>query len=109
MILSVATQARCCTCPQATIRGTQTYACGMGDEVVQGKVKFFKTDKGWGGIESADTPGDVWVHSSVIEMPGFRTLTKGQQVEFRYESGHQDSWNYRATWVRPLEAESESE
>ena len=53
--------------------------------------------------------GMCGVHSSVIEMPGFRTLTNGQQVEFRYEPGHQDSWNYRATWVRPLEAESDSE
>ena len=74
----------------------------MGDEVVRGTVKFFKSDKGWGGIESADTPGDVWVHSSVIEMPGFRTLVEGQQVEFRYQPARQDSWSYRATWVRPL-------
>ena len=74
----------------------------MGDEVVRGTVKFFKEEKGWGGIESADTPGDVWVHSSVIDMPGFRTLIEGQQVEFRYQPAHQDSWNYAATWVRPL-------
>ena len=85
----------------------RTYARGMGDEVVRGEVKFFRTDKGWGGIVSADAPGDVWVHSSVIEMPGFRTLTKGQRVELRYESGHQDSWNYRATWVRPLDPASD--
>lgn len=91
----------------ATVRDAQLYARAMGDEVVRGTVRFFRADKGWGGIESADTPGDVWVHHSVIEMPGFRTLSEGQQVEFRYESGRQDSWNYRATWVEPLEAESD--
>ena len=48
------------------------------------------------------TPGDVWVHSSVIDMPGVRDLSAGQAVEFRYELGHQDSWRYRATRVRPL-------
>jgi cold shock protein len=76
----------------------------MGGELVRGTVKFFKPEKGWGGIQSVDAPGDVWVHCSVIEMPGFRTLTEGQEVEFRYQAGRQDSWNYRATWVRPLAA-----
>jgi cold shock protein len=73
----------------------------MDAELVRGTVKFFKPEKGWGGIECPDAPGDVWVHQSVIEMRGFRVLTEGQEVEFRYEAGHQDSWNYRATWVRP--------
>jgi CspA family cold shock protein len=79
----------------------------MDAQVLRGTVKFFKPEKGWGGIESQDAPGDVWVHQSVIEMPGFRALFKGQDVEFRYEAAHQDSWNYRATWVRPLSVESE--
>ena len=76
----------------------------MDTPVVRGTVKFFRSDKGWGGIESDETPGDVWVHSSVIDMPGFRDLSAGQAVEFRYEPAQQDSWRYRATWVRPLPA-----
>ena len=57
-------------------------------------------------MESPDTPGDVWFHQSVIEMPGFRVLTDGQNVEFRYEAGHQDGWNDRAPWVRPSSEDS---
>jgi CspA family cold shock protein len=74
--------------------------------VCRGRVKFFKPDKGWGGIESDDVPGDVWVHASVIECVGFRELTAGSEVEFRYEEARQDSWRYRATWVRELPADS---
>ena len=42
----------------------------MPKPVCRGRVKFFKSDEGWGGIESDDAPGDVWVHFSVIEMDG---------------------------------------
>jgi cold shock protein len=70
--------------------------------VCRGKVKFYKSDKGWGGIESDAAPGDVWVHVSVIEGRGFRELAAGDPVEFRCETAEQDSWNYRATWVRRL-------
>jgi hypothetical protein len=31
---------------EPAIGDSQTYSCGIGDEAVQGKVKFFKTDKG---------------------------------------------------------------
>ncbi len=74
----------------------------MDAEVVRGTVKFYRADKGWGGIESPDVPGDVWVNHTVIDMPGFRALSEGQEVEFRYRVGRQDSWNFRATWVRPM-------
>ncbi len=74
----------------------------MGEPAVRGRVKFFKPDKGWGGIESDEAPGDVWVHWAVIDMPGLRVLTAGQEVEFRFEQANQDSWNYRATSVRPV-------
>lgn len=90
--------------PRPATSDTQAYALEMDDDVVRGTVKFFRPEKGWGGVESPEVPGDVWVHHSVIEMPGFRALTIGQEVELRYEAGHQDSWDYRATWVRPLTA-----
>jgi CspA family cold shock protein len=71
--------------------------------ICHGRVKLYKSDKGWGGIESDDAPGDVWVHFSVIEGDGFRELEAGEAVEFRFEAARQDSWNYRATWVRRLD------
>jgi CspA family cold shock protein len=73
--------------------------------VHRGTVKFFKPDKGWGGIESPEAPGDVWVIFSVIEGPGYKQLAQGDLVEFTYEAAQQDSWNYRATWVRKLPPE----
>src|SRR5262249_29812982 len=67
-----------------------------------GRVKFFKSDKGWGGIESSDTPADVWVHFKDIDAAGFRSLEAGEIVEFRWEPAIQDSWRCRATWVRAV-------
>lgn len=69
----------------------------------RGTVKFFHPEKGWGGIESEETPGDVWVHFSVIDGEGFRELNQGEAVEFRYVAQQQDSWRYVATWVRRLD------
>jgi CspA family cold shock protein len=68
--------------------------------VCRGTVKFFKAEKGWGGIESDDTPADVWVWISTIEGDGYKTLTAGEAVEFRWEPAFQDSWRCSATWVR---------
>jgi CspA family cold shock protein len=73
------------------------------DVVCRGQVKFFKAEKGWGGIESSDTPSDVWVIWSVIDSDGYRDLSPGELVEFRWEPAIQDSWRCRATWVRSLE------
>jgi cold shock CspA family protein len=55
-----------------------------------------------GGIESDKAPADVYVGLSAIDMPGYRELVQGELVEFQYELAAQDSWNYRATWVRPM-------
>ena len=74
----------------------------MAKAVCRGRVKFYKSEEGWGGIESDEAPGDVWVHFSVIEGDGFRTLAAGETVEFRYEAAQQDRWRFRATWVRPI-------
>ena len=70
------------------------------DEVCRGTVKFFHSEKGWGRIESDDTPFDVWVHFSVIEGTGYRELIAGEEVEFRWAPAVQDSWRCIATWVR---------
>jgi cold shock protein len=69
-----------------------------------GRVKFFRAEKGWGGIESPDVPADIWVHFSAIAgSPGeYRALHKGQRVEFICHPARQDSWSYVADWVKPL-------
>ncbi len=47
---------------------------------MQGTVKWFKNDKGYGYVASA--AGDVFVHYSAIKGDGYRRLDKGDRVEF---------------------------
>jgi CspA family cold shock protein len=76
----------------------------MVEDFGTGTVKFFKAEKGWGAISSPELPDgcDTWVHFSAIEGEGFRMLTEGERVEFGYEQVRQDSFRYRATWVRKV-------
>ncbi len=53
---------------------------------MQGKVKWFNAEKGYGFIET-ETGGDVFVHFSAIQQDGFRTLEEGQAVEFDIVEG----------------------
>jgi CspA family cold shock protein len=53
---------------------------------MQGKVKWFNAEKGYGFIES-DNGGDVFVHFSAIQSEGFKTLEEGQSVEFDIVEG----------------------
>ncbi len=48
---------------------------------MQGKVKWFNAEKGYGFIEREDGT-DVFVHFSSIQGEGFKTLNEGDQVEF---------------------------
>ncbi|MGG1552404.1 MULTISPECIES: cold shock domain-containing protein [Paenibacillus] len=53
---------------------------------MQGKVKWFNAEKGYGFIEREDG-GDVFVHFSAIQAEGFKTLDEGQAVEFDIVEG----------------------
>ena len=53
---------------------------------MQGKVKWFNAEKGYGFIETEDQ-GDVFVHFSAIQGDGFKTLEEGQSVEFEIVDG----------------------
>ena len=69
-------------------------------DLENGTVKWFSQGKGYGFI-SRESGDDVFVHYSVIEGEGFRTLHEGQQVEFSAEDGPKGP---RATLVRPLQS-----
>ncbi|MGN7469354.1 cold shock domain-containing protein [Brevibacillus sp. SAFN-007a] len=53
---------------------------------MQGKVKWFNAEKGFGFIER-ENGDDVFVHFSAIQSEGFRTLEEGQAVEFDIVEG----------------------
>lgn len=48
---------------------------------MQGKVKWFNAEKGFGFINKEDG-NDVFVHYSQIRSEGYKTLDEGQLVEF---------------------------
>ncbi|MBR3306105.1 MAG: cold shock domain-containing protein [Lachnospiraceae bacterium] len=51
---------------------------------MQGTVKWFNAQKGYGFISTPDGK-DVFVHFSKIIEDGFKTLNDGQAVEFDIE------------------------
>lgn len=53
---------------------------------MQGKVKWFANEKGYGFITS-DEGDDYFVHFTAIQGDGFRTLEEGERVEFDTEEG----------------------
>ncbi len=54
---------------------------------MQGKVKWFNPEKGYGFIE-VEEGKDVFVHYSEIQEEGFKTLEEGQEVEFEIVEGN---------------------
>lgn len=54
---------------------------------IQGTVKWFNEDKGFGFIERNDGGEDVFLHFSALEQTGFKTVAEGAAVEFDIERG----------------------
>lgn len=54
--------------------------------MITGKVKWFNDAKGYGFIEMGQGK-DVFVHYSVIDAQGYRSLREGQDVDFELEQG----------------------
>ncbi|GAB6455411.1 cold-shock protein [Bacillus cereus] len=54
--------------------------------MLQGKVKWFNAEKGFGFIE-VEGHEDVFVHFSAIQGDGFKSLEEGQEVTFEIVEG----------------------
>lgn len=53
---------------------------------MEGTVKWFNADKGYGFIER-EGGDDVFVHFSAIQSEGYKSLNEGQRVQFDIEKG----------------------
>ncbi|MBM7649206.1 CspA family cold shock protein [Bacillus ectoiniformans] len=54
--------------------------------MLQGKVKWFNAEKGFGFIE-VEGQDDVFVHFSAIQGEGYKSLEEGQNVSFEVVEG----------------------
>lgn len=53
---------------------------------MQGQVKWFSSEKGYGFISCDEIENDIYVHFSEIQMKGYRTLEENDIVEFEYDT-----------------------
>jgi CspA family cold shock protein len=54
---------------------------------MEGKVKWFNAEKGFGFIEKEDG-GDVFVHFSSIQGEGYKSLDENERVQFDVVQGN---------------------
>ncbi len=62
---------------------------------MQGQVKWFSSERGYGFISSEDVENDIYVHFSDIQMKGFKSLQEGDKVEFDYDAEKQKATNVK--------------
>ncbi len=67
------------------------------EEEVNGTVKWFKHDKGFGFVTADGSDQDVFVHKSVLQRAGLQGLETGQRVQMRVQSAQKGR---EATWIQ---------
>ncbi len=75
-------------------------------ELYRGTVKWFNDAKGFGFIEHTSGK-DVFVHYSVIEWDGFKTLKDGEEVNYELKEGEKGL--HAAKVVRTAAAKKKAE
>ena len=76
---------------------------------MQGKVKWFSSEKGYGFISSSEKEQDIYVHFSDIVMKGFKTLDENDIVEFDYDEEMNKAINVHKILVSEENDETKSE
>ena len=70
-------------------------------EVINGTVKWFNDEKGFGFIAQENGP-DVFVHYTAINGSGRRSLEEGQAVTFEVTQGQKGPQAVNATAIHGL-------
>ncbi len=71
--------------------------------MAKGTVKWFNNDKGFGFIlldEQAEGVDEIFVHHTAIDMQGYKSLRRGQRVEFSLYYGPK---GLTASYVKALD------
>lgn len=76
---------------------------------MQGKVKWFSSEKGYGFISSSEKEQDIYVHFSDIVMKEFKTLDENDIVEFDYDEEMNKAVNVHKISVSEENDETKSE
>jgi len=66
--------------------------------MANGTVKWFNNSKGYGFISEDSENKDIFAHFSSVEMEGYKTLKRGQRVEFELIDGPK---GLQAQHIRP--------
>lgn len=76
-----------------------------------GIVKWFSNAKGYGFIAPEEGGEDVFAHFSAIYMEGYKTLKRGQSVEFDITHGPKglQAANIRPNFNAPINFQAVSE
>lgn len=54
---------------------------------MNGTIKFYNTDRGYGFITPESGGRDTYVHASILAEAGIRDLAEGQKVTYEVVSG----------------------
>lgn len=68
---------------------------------MQGQVKWFDAQKGYGFIIGEDEK-DYFVHYTQIQMEGFKTLSEGDIVSFEVEIDKDNNSHVQAINIEPI-------
>lgn len=77
-------------------------------ERIEGTVKWFNAEKGYGFIKQNDSDDDVFVHHTAIDMTGYRKLDEGDVVEFEIVEGRKGPQASEVKVIRSAPSSSDS-
>lgn len=69
---------------------------------MNGTVKWFNAEKGYGFISNDEGGDDVFVHFSAIQGTGYRSLNEGQKVSYEVEQDPKNTGKLRAVNVAAI-------